>query len=35
VKRRLELLFADDHALVVTPRTPRGVTVEVRFPLGE
>jgi signal transduction histidine kinase len=35
VKRRLELLFADDHALVVTSRTPRGVTVEVRFPLGE
>jgi LytS/YehU family sensor histidine kinase len=35
VKRRLELLFGDDHALVVAPRTPRGVTVTVRFPLGE
>jgi LytS/YehU family sensor histidine kinase len=35
VKRRLELLFADDHALVVAPRTPRGVTVTVRFPFGE
>ena len=35
VKRRLELLCADDHALVVTPRSPRGVTVTVRFPLSE
>jgi LytS/YehU family sensor histidine kinase len=35
VKRRLELLFADDHALVVSPRAQRGVTVTVRFPLGE
>jgi two-component system LytT family sensor kinase len=34
VKRRLELLFADRHALVVSPRQPRGVTVTVRFPLG-
>jgi two-component system, LytTR family, sensor kinase len=35
VKRRLELLFAGEHALVVMPREPRGVTVTVRFPLGE
>lgn len=35
VKRRLELLFAGDHALVVAPRLPRGVTVTVRFPFGE
>lgn len=35
VKRRLELLFAGDHALVVAPRTPRGVTVTVRLPFGE
>jgi signal transduction histidine kinase len=35
VKRRLELLFAERHTLAVTPRTPRGVTVTARFPLGE
>jgi hypothetical protein len=35
VKRRLELLFPESHALTVTPRTPSGVTVTVRFPLGE
>jgi hypothetical protein len=35
VKRRLELLFGSKHALVVTPRQPHGVTVTVRFPLGE
>jgi two-component system LytT family sensor kinase len=33
VKRRLELLFDGDHELVVTPRSPRGVAVVVRFPL--
>jgi two-component system, LytTR family, sensor kinase len=35
VKRRLELLFPERHALTVTPCTPSGVTVTVRFPLGE
>ena len=35
VKRRLELLFPDSHALTVTPRAPSGVTVTVRFALGE
>jgi signal transduction histidine kinase len=35
VSRRLELLFAGKHALAVAPRSPRGVTVTVRFPLGE
>jgi two-component system, LytTR family, sensor kinase len=35
VKRRLELLSPESHALTVTPRTPSGVTVTVRFPLGE
>jgi LytS/YehU family sensor histidine kinase len=35
VKRRLELLFPESHALSVTPRAPSGVTVIVRFPLGE
>jgi two-component system LytT family sensor kinase len=35
VARRLELLFAAKQSLVVTPGTPRGVTVTVRFPLGE
>jgi two-component system, LytTR family, sensor kinase len=35
VSRRLELLFADRHALVVTPREPHGVTVTVRFPASE
>jgi LytS/YehU family sensor histidine kinase len=34
VRRRLELLFADRYALAMTPRTPRGVTVTVRFPLS-
>jgi hypothetical protein len=33
VARRLELLFPGRHSLVVTPGTPRGVTVTVRFPL--
>jgi signal transduction histidine kinase len=32
VARRLELLFAARQSLTVTPRTPRGVTVTVRFP---
>jgi len=35
VKRRLELLFPESHALAATPRTPSGVTVTVRFPLAE
>jgi two-component system LytT family sensor kinase len=35
VARRLELLFPGKHSLLVTSRTPRGVTVTVRFPLGE
>ena len=35
VVRRLELLFSAKQSLVVTPRTPRGVTVTVRFPRGE
>jgi sensor histidine kinase YesM len=35
VARRLELLFASKQSLVVTPGTPRGVTVTVRFPFGE
>ena len=35
VKRRLELLFAERHTLAVTPRAPSGVTVTVRFPLGD
>jgi two-component system LytT family sensor kinase len=35
VKRRLELLFSQRHALIVTPRTPSGVTVTVRFPVAE
>jgi len=35
VKRRLELLFPARHALTVAPRTPSGVTVTVRFPIGE
>ena len=35
VKRRLELLFPESHSLAVTPRAPSGVTVTVRFPLGE
>jgi two-component system LytT family sensor kinase len=33
VARRLELLFPGKHALVVTPRAPRGTIVTVRFPL--
>lgn len=33
VKRRLELLFPERHALAVTPRAPSGVTVTLRFPL--
>ncbi len=35
VRRRLELLFPERHSLAVTPRTPSGVTVTVRFPCGE
>ena len=35
VKRRLELLFPERHALTIAPRTPSGVTVTVRFPIGE
>jgi two-component system LytT family sensor kinase len=35
VQRRLELLFPERHTLAVMPRTPSGVTVTVRFPLGE
>ena len=35
VKRRLELLFAQRHTLAVMPRAPSGVTVTVRFPIGE
>jgi LytS/YehU family sensor histidine kinase len=35
VKRRLELLFPESHAVTVAPRTPSGVAVTVRFPLGE
>ena len=35
VKRRLELLFPESHSLIVAPRAPSGVTVTLRFPLGE
>jgi two-component system LytT family sensor kinase len=35
VQRRLELLFPESHTLAVTPGTPRGVTVTVRFPVAE
>ena len=35
VERRLELLFPGRHMLAVTPQTPGGVTVTLRFPLAE